>query len=67
MAPDMKMPVSSVVVWRSPAELYRRFRGACCFHHQGDEFRMIEAASTSETSVNFYRTTPYYNRGYRQV
>jgi hypothetical protein len=26
-------------------------------HHQGDEILMMEAASTSETSVNFYQTT----------
>jgi hypothetical protein len=39
--------------------VYRRYRGACCLHHQGEEFiiaLMMEAASTSETSVNFYQT-----------
>jgi hypothetical protein len=36
----------------SLVEVYRRFRGACCLHHQGDE-----VASTSETSVNLYQTT----------
>jgi hypothetical protein len=44
----------------SLVEVYRRFRGACCLHHQGDESLvalMMEAASTSETSVNFYQTT----------
>jgi hypothetical protein len=56
--------------------LTRRFRGACCFHKQGS-FRifealrikkgkrliavMIEAPSTSETSVNFYQTTRHNN------
>jgi hypothetical protein len=30
----------------SLVEVYRRFRGACCLHSQGDE-----------TSVNFYETT----------
>jgi hypothetical protein len=43
------------------AEVYRRFRGPCCLHHQGDESGVIAlmmvAASTSETSVNFYQTT----------
>jgi hypothetical protein len=35
-------------------------RRAYCFHHQGDESLialMMEAVSTSETSVNFYQTT----------
>jgi hypothetical protein len=45
----MKMAVFWVVVPRSLVEVYRRFRGACCFHHQGDV--------TSKTSVNFYQTT----------
>jgi hypothetical protein len=39
-------------------EVYRRFRVACCLHHQA---LMMEAASTSETSVNFYQTTWHYN------
>jgi hypothetical protein len=33
----------------------RRFRGAYCPHHQGA--LMMEAVSTSETSVNLYDTT----------
>jgi hypothetical protein len=33
---------------------------ACCLHHQGDAL-MIEAVSTSETSVNFYQITRYNN------
>jgi hypothetical protein len=32
----------------------RRFRGAYCPHHQGNE---MEAVRTSKTSVNFYDTT----------
>jgi hypothetical protein len=41
---------------------YRRFRGTCCLHHQGNEIAlMMEAASTSQTSVNFYQTTRRYN------
>jgi hypothetical protein len=35
----------------------RRFRGAHCIHHQGDEVLMMEAVSTCETSVNIYHTT----------
>jgi hypothetical protein len=43
-------------------EINRRFSGAHCFHHQGDEWSalialMMEAVSTSETSVDFYQTT----------
>jgi hypothetical protein len=45
----------------SPVEVYRRFRGGCCLHHQDDDGGvidlMMEAASISETSVNFYETT----------
>jgi hypothetical protein len=41
----------------SVMEVGRRFRGAYCLHHQGDEWLTMEAASTSETSVNFYQTT----------
>jgi hypothetical protein len=38
--------------------VYPRFRVAFCLHHQGDEsLIMMEAASTSETSVIFYQTT----------
>jgi hypothetical protein len=29
--------------------------GTCCLHHQSDDL-MMEVASTSETSVNFYQT-----------
>jgi hypothetical protein len=41
----------------SLVEVYRRFRGACCLPIA----LMIEAASTFETSVNFYQTTWRYN------
>jgi hypothetical protein len=41
-------------------EIDLRFRAACCLHHQGDEITslialMIETASSSGTSVNFYQ------------
>jgi hypothetical protein len=35
----------------------RRFRGTCCFHYQGA--LMIEAARTSEMSVDNYFTHQY--------
>jgi hypothetical protein len=41
----MKMAVFWVVAPCSLGEVCRRFRGACCLHHQGDE------------SVNFWQTT----------
>jgi hypothetical protein len=40
-------------------EVYRRFRGTSCLHHQGA--LMMEAESTSETSANFFQTTRRYN------
>jgi hypothetical protein len=49
----LKMPAFWVVALPRLVELYRLFRGACCLHHQN----MMEAASTSETSVKFYNTT----------
>jgi hypothetical protein len=45
----MNMAVFWVVVMCSVVEVYQRFRGNCCLHHQG------------ETSVNFYQTTRRYN------
>jgi hypothetical protein len=51
------MAVFWVVSPCSLVEVYQRFRGPCCLHHQGDEFAlMMEAARTSETLVNFYQT-----------
>jgi hypothetical protein len=46
-----------VVVASSLEEVYRRFRGACYLHQQGDECLLIEVASISEMEVNFYQTT----------
>jgi hypothetical protein len=51
-----KMAVFWVVAPCSLVETYRRFRGACCLHNQEIDLK-IEAASTSETSINFYQTT----------
>jgi 7-cyano-7-deazaguanine synthase in queuosine biosynthesis len=53
----MKMAVLWIAELCSLVEVYWRFRGICCLHHQADE----EAASTSEVSVNFYQTTWCYN------
>jgi hypothetical protein len=52
----LKMTVFWYVVPCSLVEVYQHFRGACCLHNQGDVALMMEAASTPETSVNFYQT-----------
>jgi hypothetical protein len=49
----LKISVFWFVAPCSLVEVYQRFRGPCCLHHQGD--------STSETLVNFYQTTRCYN------
>jgi hypothetical protein len=49
----MKMAVFWVVEPCSLVEVYRRYRGAIAL--------IMEAASTSETSLNFYQTTRRYN------
>jgi hypothetical protein len=49
------MTVFWVVAPRSLVEVYLCFRGFFRLHHLGDEW--TEAASSSETSVNFYQTT----------
>jgi hypothetical protein len=48
------MAIFWVVAPCSLVEVYQRFRGPCCLHHQGDEYLMMEAVSTSETLVNFW-------------
>jgi hypothetical protein len=53
-----KMAVFWVVAPCSLVEIYQRFRGPCCLHHQGD--RSYEAARTPETLVNFYQTSRRY-------
>jgi hypothetical protein len=45
-------------------EVYQRFRGTFCLHHQDDHLLialMMEAARTFETLENFYQTTRRYN------
>jgi hypothetical protein len=50
------MAVFWVVAPCSLVEVYQRFRGPCCLHHQLLIVLMMEAARTSETLVNFYQT-----------
>jgi hypothetical protein len=53
-----KMTVFWYVAPCSLLEIDRRFRGAYCFHHQGDKIAlMIEAVNTSKTLANLYETT----------
>jgi hypothetical protein len=61
---DAEMAVFWIVAQCSLVEVYQRFRGPCCLHHQGDEYFALkmEIARTSETSVNFYQTTRRYNQ-----
>jgi hypothetical protein len=51
---SVKMTVFWVVTPCSLVEVHCHFRGACCLHHQ--IALIMEAASTSETSMNFYHT-----------
>jgi hypothetical protein len=55
------MAVFWVVALCSLVRVYRSFRGACCLDHHGNDrciiALMMEVASTSKTSVNFYQTT----------
>jgi hypothetical protein len=52
-AVSTKMAVFWVVAPCSLVEVYQRFIGPCCLHHQGE--------SPSETLVNLYQTTRRYN------
>jgi hypothetical protein len=49
-----KMAVFWVVAPCSLVEVYQRFRGPCCLHHQGEQGPL-------ETLANFYQTTRLYN------
>jgi hypothetical protein len=62
-AVSTKMAVFWVVAPCSLVEVYQRFRGPCCLHHQLGLLiaLMMEAARTSETLVNFYQITRRYN------
>jgi hypothetical protein len=53
----MKMAVFLLVAPCSLVEVYRCFRGTCYLIAL-----MLEAPSTSETSVNFYQITPRYKQ-----
>jgi hypothetical protein len=56
---SMKIAVFWDVAPYSLVQISRRFRGAGCLHDQDVSIHplMLEAAGTSETSVNFYQTT----------
>jgi hypothetical protein len=52
----MKMTAFWDIAPFSFVEVYIRFRGAYCLHHQLIVL-MMDAVNTSETSVDFYETT----------
>jgi hypothetical protein len=58
-AASMKIAVFWGIVPCSLVEIGRHFVHSHCLHHQGDDSYalMMEAVSTSQTSVNFYETT----------
>jgi hypothetical protein len=45
------MTVFWVVAPCSLGEVYRRFKGACCLHHQGDEGRVVWQKSTNVSVI----------------
>jgi hypothetical protein len=45
----MKMAVFWVVAPCSLVEVYRRFRGTCCLHHQGPILDLFNASSVIRT------------------
>jgi hypothetical protein len=52
----MKMVIFWVFTPCSLVEVYQCLRDTCCLHYQGDGL-IMEASSTSGTSVNFYLST----------
>jgi hypothetical protein len=54
---EVKLAVFWVVEPLELVDVYRRFRGASCSIIRAMIPLMMEAAGTSEKSVNFYQTT----------
>jgi hypothetical protein len=48
---NVQMAVFWVVPPCSLAEVYRRFRGPCCFHHRGDRQTRLHGATTQKTAI----------------
>jgi hypothetical protein len=63
---NMKMVVFWVVAPYSQVEVYWRFKDSYRLGHQVDRL-IMEAASVSETSVNFCQTTRRYNPEYSHL
>jgi hypothetical protein len=49
MVMSMKMAVFWVVALCSLVEVYHRFRGPCCLHHQDDEYDIYKIRYISQT------------------
>jgi hypothetical protein len=47
----LKMAVFWVVAPCSLVEVYQRFRGPCCLHHQGDALTRLHGAATQKTAI----------------
>jgi hypothetical protein len=54
----MKMIIFWDVVLCSLAEVYSRFRGACCLHHQGDESFKTKVVCFGREITGTMATTP---------
>jgi hypothetical protein len=50
----MKMAVFWVVAQCSLVEVYQRFRGPCCLHHQGDDRVRLHGATTQNRAISLF-------------
>jgi hypothetical protein len=55
----MKMAVFWVVAPRSLVEVYQRFRGPCCLHHQGEDSH-LQAAESYDRPTKFAKKNMLY-------
>jgi hypothetical protein len=51
----MKIAVFWVVAPCSQVEVYQRFRGPCCLHHQGETSTRLHGATTQKTAIFDYK------------
>jgi hypothetical protein len=48
--------------YHSLIEVYRRFRDACCLHHQGDDAPLKHGAATQKTAIFMLLVAPNTSR-----